>query len=82
MTMSQLQNFIADFVGEKTQSRFGIIGACNIVRFGIIIRKLGMVIELQLQETNLFDVSVWENRRYAMSLFSMNVLSAGGLYDF
>jgi hypothetical protein len=41
-----------------------------------------MVIELQLQETNLFDVSVWGNRRYAMSLFLMNVLSAGGLYDF
>lgn len=38
-----------------------------------------MVIELQLQGTNLFEVSAWENRRYPMSLFSKNVLSAGGL---
>ena len=82
MTISQLQSFIADFVGEKTQSRFGIIGACNIVRFGIIIRKLGMVIELQLQETNLSEIYVWENRRYPMGLVSINVLSAGGLYGF
>ena len=79
MIISQLQSFIADSVGEKTQSRFGIIGACNIGQFGIIIRKLGMVIELQLQGTNLFEVSAWENRRYPMSLFSKNVLSAGGL---
>ena len=79
MTISQLQSFIADFVGEKTQSRFGIIGACNIVRFGIIIRKLGMVIESQLQETNLSEIYVWENRRYPMGLVSINVLSAGGL---
>ena len=41
-----------------------------------------MVIELQLQGTNLFENYVWENRRYPMGLVSINVLSAGGLYGF